>query len=351
MSFGFNFYNYTIVIYLIAIMLSISGISLGLGYALSEKRLKEFGKNELYESIFNGIIVGSIFLLFSSSGALGVLINQLTLTKNTTISCSSILAQNPAICLANNYLTGTVPYTFDGSQHLSVLSTITGLIIGLVSVNTGLGIIGSTKIDLVIVTISLSSIVNPIISQIQYILRILSTLAISALVQSSLLLFIAFSALTIILPSGIILRAFYPTRKLGGFLMAVAIGLYVVLPLSYVLNASMASSYTSTLNSTSLSEITLSTSSLQNTLLSSRQEAQNSNYTNTNVILNAITGGVTSLVNSITNLLNTIFGIIAYLILYTFILPIFSLILTGISIRELSSILGSEAFFGKFDIL
>ncbi len=332
-------------------MLSIGGITLGLGYALNERKLKEFGKKELIESLFNGIIVGSLFLLFSSNGALGIVLNQLTLSNNTTISCSSVLSQNPALCLANNYLVGTTPYTFDGVQHYSVLSSVTGMMVGLITLNTALGLVGASKIDLVIVTISLSYVVNPLISQIQYLIRILGTLSISILVQAAIITVIAFSALSLILPSGMILRSFYPTRKLGGFLIAVAIGLYVVLPLSYVLNASMASSFSTNINSTSLSEVTLSTKNFQNTILSTSSEAQNSNSTLLTGLVDVITNGITSLSNSISSTINYLYSAISYFIVYVFILPIFSLILTGISIRELSQILGSEAFFGKFNIL
>ena len=331
-------------------MLAISGISLGLGYALSERKLKDFGRKELFESIFNGIIIGSLFVLFSNNGAISILINQLVLQNGTTINCSAFLAQNPAICLANNYLVGS-SYTFGGITHSSVLTTVSTMIVGLISLNTALGLIAAAKIDFFIVTFSLSYVVSPLISQIQYIVRILSTVAISTVVQSSVLLFAAVSSLTIILPSGMILRSFYPTRKLGGFLMATAIGLYVVLPLSYVMNASLASSFTINVNATSLSEISLSASNLQGTLLNSGEQAQKSNYTDVPSILNTITSSITGISTAITNLINGLLGFVAYLIVYSFVLPIFSLIITGISIRELSQILGAEAFFGKFNIL
>ena len=346
-----SFYGYSIVIYLIAIMISISGIAIGLGYALSERRLKEFGKKELMESIFNGVIISSIFILFSNTGAISILLNQTTLQNGTKISCSSFLSQNPAICLANNYLVGTNSYMFMGSSHSSVLTTVSGLIVGLVSMNTLLGLIAAAKIDLLVITLSLSYVVSPLISQIQYIIRLLSTIIISTVVQSSILTFIAFSSLSIILPLGMILRSFYLTRKLGSFLMATAIGLYVVLPLSYVMNATLATSFSNNINATSLSEVSLSASNLQTSVLNSGIQAQKSNYTDVSLIVNTITGGITSITTAVTNLINGLLGFVAYLIVYSFVLPIFSLIITGISIRELSTILGSEAFFGKFNIL
>lgn len=346
-----SFYGYTIAIYVIGIMFAIAGISLGLGYALSERKLKEFGRKELLESVFNGIIIGSLFILFSNNGAISVVLNQLTLQNGTNISCSSFLEQNPAICLANNYLVGTTPYSFNGVYHSSVLTTVSTMIVGLVSLNTILGLIAAAKIDLLLVTISLSYVVSPLISQIQYVVRILSTVAISTIVQSSVLLFAAVSSLSIILPSGMILRSFYPTRKLGGFLMATAIGLYVVLPLSYVMNASLVSSFSNNVNATSLSQISLSASNFQGSIIGSGEQAQKSNYTDITGIINTMTIGITSISTSITNLINGLLGFVAYLIVYSFVLPIFSLIITGISIRELSQILGAEAFFGKFNIL
>ncbi len=348
---GLSLYGYTIAVYLIAIMIAISGISLGLGYALGERKLKEFGRKELFESIFNGIVIGTLFILFSNNGAIGVLITQLSLQNGSSLNCASFLAQNPAICFANDYLVGTIPYTFNGAVHDSVFTTVSTLMVGLISLNTILGLIAAVKIDLLIVTFSLSYVVSPLISQIQYIIRILSTVAISTVVQASVLSFIAVSALSVILPSGMILRSFYPTRKLGGFLMATAIGLYVVLPLSYVMNASIATSFSSTVNTTSLSEISLSATSLQGTVINSGVQAQKSNYTIVAGIIGTITNGITSITNAIASFINGIFNFIAYLIVYSFVLPIFSLIITGISIRELSELLGSEAFFGKFDIL
>ena len=46
--------GYEISVYVISIMIAISGISLGIGYAFNEKRFKEFGKEELYQSVTDG---------------------------------------------------------------------------------------------------------------------------------------------------------------------------------------------------------------------------------------------------------------------------------------------------------
>ena len=88
--------------------------------------------------------------------------------------------------------------------------------------------------------------------------------------------------------------------------------------------------------------------SVENQLFSSNNYY---NSTKENSIIGKISGAVTSLQNNIALLFDKIFSAVAYFIVYTFILPAFSLIITGISIRELSELLGSEASFGKFYIL
>ncbi|MDP2717255.1 MAG: hypothetical protein Q8P02_00770 [Candidatus Micrarchaeota archaeon] len=56
------------------------------------------------------------------------------------------------------------------------------------------------------------------------------------LVQIYLFGFIGFTMLTYFLPVGVVLRAFAFTRPVGAFFMAVALGSYFVLPLTYVVN-------------------------------------------------------------------------------------------------------------------
>ncbi len=342
----FGQYGFSIAVSVIGIMLAISGISLGLGYATNEKRFKEFGRNELYQSIVNGAIVGGMIALFSQSGLVNLAINQLTLSNSTSMQCPPSLS-NAAICLAYNYLMGS-GYTLAGIYHPSILSTSTLLLTGLFALNAAIGAIASIKISIAIVTISFASILNPVLSEIQYVIKILSTIAIGSVVQGSVLLFVAASAVTVILPSGIILRSLYPTRKLGGFLMATAIGLYVVFPLSYVFDATIATSYSSQIDLNRIGQINGTASGFGSSVLGNISPlASNTVKINSSTYLDPIK----SIVNGFSSLLNSLLQGLAYLIVYTFVLPAFSLIITGISIREFAGVLGSEASFGKFKLM
>lgn len=341
-------YGFSIAIYAISVMIAVSGLFLGLGYATNNKKFKDFGKDELYQSVINGILVSSMLLLFSSNGIVSQIITSATLQNNTSINCISALQSNPAICLAYNYLVGPNSYTFLGTTHSSILTSVATLITALFGLNAILGVISAAQMNLAFLTISFSSVLNPVLAEIQYIIKLLSTVAISAVVQSSILIFVAVGALTVILPVGLILRSFYPTRRLGGFLMALSIGLYVVLPLSYVLNATLASAYSSNIDSSSLNSVTLTASNLQNRITSI------TNPINANQgigIFRSLSALITSLSSGLSSMVNSLLSIVAYFIVSSFVLPAFSLIITGISVREFAELLGSEAFFGKFDIL
>ncbi|MDE1846160.1 MAG: hypothetical protein KGH53_02680 [Candidatus Micrarchaeota archaeon] len=341
----FGAYGFGIAVAVIAIMLSLSGIAIGLGYALDERRLREFGKNEVYQSVINAALVGSLLLLFASNGIITNLINALS-GGISSYSCPQYMDANSALCFSYSYLTGLSGYSINGTGYSSLFTIVSGLIIALVSLGTVLGIIAGLKINLLILSLSFSSILSPVLGQIQYLTAVLSTLGIGIEVQVAIISFVAITAISSILPLGLILRSFYPSRKLGGFLIAVAIGTYVVLPLSYVLNATMVSSY-SLANSTDLLTITNSASSIQGQIASTNLQYNQSGAG----IFGGITSGLQSLVASINQALSNLNFGLSKLIMQVFILPAFSLIITGISIRELSELFGSEAAFGRFKVL
>jgi hypothetical protein len=324
----FGEYGFNVSVLLVGIMLAIAGIVLGVGYAINNKKLKEFGKEELVQSVINGALVGGLLLLFVGNGPIDSLINSLVMANGTSMSCAAYLSQNSAICFAYNYLVGPGKYYFMGTPHDSILTTATTAILLLLGLYAVLGL--------------LKTFLSPLLSMIQSAVQALGATAVSAAVQASVLSFIAVSALTVILPAGLILRSLYPTRKLGGFLIALAICLYVVLPLTYVMNATIAGAYSTATNSTGLGAVSLNSAGIENSVVSA-----SGNSTNSSVILSAVSG-VQSWTSSF---LNGMFGEVAYFIVYAFIMPAFSLVLTGISLRELSRLLGSDTFFGKFNLL
>jgi hypothetical protein len=328
----FGPYGLNISILLVSIMLIIGGLLLGLGYALEDRKLKEIGKNELFQSLINGALVGGFLVLFVNGGVIDSFLNSLVLSNGTSISCSSFLQGNSAICFAYNYLVGPNQYYYMGSYHSSVLSSLSIIIISLVSLYAVLGVF--------------RLFISPVLAQIQSAVQILGTAAVSATVQASVLAFIAVSALTVLLPLGLILRSFYATRKTGSFLIALTIGLYLVFPLSYLMNATIASYYGFASTGTGLSTLTLNVSGIKSSTLSYVSEG-----TNGSGIVPALENVGNQFAVQASDLMSNMFDLVAYFILYTFVMPAFSLMLTAISVKEMAAFLGSDNFFGKFNLL
>lgn len=345
----FGTYGLNIAIAIITIMLIISGIILGLGYSFDDRRLKEIGKNEIYQAIINSILVGSFLILFVSQGLITQLVNSLTLgsvSNSSNFSCPAYMTSNLALCFAYNYLVGPQSYTYQGNTYNSLLITITGLLVALAGLNVILGIIGSISVNLVVVSFSFSSAISPFLNQIQYIIGILTALSIGVVVQSAIITFIALTATTIILPLGLILRTFSPTRKLGGFFIAVSVGTYIVLPLSYLLNVSLINAYTTNFDTRSINQLTVNASSVEWQITSA-----NLHSVQALSLFSSVSNALSDLLNQLNTLFNSLIYFLSALIVQVFILPAFSLIITAVSIKELAQLLGSDAFFGKFRIL
>ncbi len=334
----------SIAISVIAIMISAGAIALGIGLATGNRRLQEAGKDELNQCLINGLLISAFAVLFLPSGIVPSLISSITLA-NSSVSCPSYLASNAAICFAQGYLSGS-GYSFGGVQHPSILSQSTGLILGLLSLNTVLGLLAALKITILVATIDLSSVLYPLISQIQFFIKALATVSISVLVQSSILSAISASATTVVLPAGLVLRTFYPTRQLGGFLIATAIGLYVVFPLTYVLDASVISSYQYGISNSTMASLSSSASGLDSYVsgISIKTNSTGSLLSGISQYLSQISQDTSSLITAFSNYL-------AYFIIAAFILPAFSVVLTSISIKEFSAVLGSEVTFNMFDVI
>lgn len=324
----FGAYGLNIAVLLVSIMLAIGGISLGIGYAIDNKKFREFGRDEIIQSLINGALVGGLLILFLNNGVMDSLIRSIVVVNGTQATCSSFMVHNSAICFAYNYLVGSNQYYFNGVPHNSILTSVMGLIMILLPLYAALGL--------------LKVFLSPLLSQIQTAVQALGAAAISVTVQASLLTFIAASALTIVLPLGLVLRSFYPTRKVGGFLIALAISLYVIFPLTYLMNAAISNSYLEAVNNTATSALSASSESVQSSITSIA--GQNLG----NVSLLSALSGVGSW---IAGLLNGIFVDVGQFIVYAFIMPAFSLAITGISVKELARLLGSEVPISRLSIL
>jgi hypothetical protein len=342
--------TYDISVALIAIMLSIAGIVLGMGFAIDDKKLKEFGRSEIYQCLINGIIVGSLIIAFSSNGIVTHLINNTVSTANLTATCDGSMSSNYAICFSYNYLVGLQPVQINGVSYPTLIDTSLGVLAPASILYTGLSILSSIKLDFGLISIGFSSALNPILTVLDYLIRALTASIIAIEVQGMLLKFISVVAIPVLLPIGIMLRTFYLTRRLGGAIMAIAIGLFTVLPLTYVMNAELASNYLGSINSGTISTFLLNESNLNSNIIGHATSLNGNLQNQTSSLTGYFTSSINGIVSAFDGFVNTISDFVALIIIEVFFLPVFSIILTVISIRELAKILGSEISFGKLYI-
>lgn len=340
--------GYSIAVSVIAIMISVGGIVLGVGLATDNRRLKEFGRDELIQSIINGTIVGSLLLFFSPYGFGMNAINGLVTGSGIHSSCQGSLESNYAICFANNYLVGISPVQIGNASYPSLLDSSLELLIPISGLYVTMGMVASAQLNLGVASFSFATVLAPIISQQEFLIKTLTFAIIGIYVQDALLRVVALVAVPFILPVGVVLRTFYPTRRLGGTMIAIAIGLFAVFPLTYVLDAQITASYSIGNVKGIIGQLLPQSASIQSDILGAGNGAVSSN---------SITGfgrslinGVSQLAASTVTLLQDLVNYVAMLVVQVFFFPIFSIILTITAIRELARILGSEVSFGKFDI-
>ncbi len=340
--------GYGVAVSIVAIMISIGGIVFGIGYGIDDRRLKAFGKDELLQSFINAVIVGSLFTFFSPNGFGMAIVNSVVQSSNVQASCLGFMKNNYAICFADNYLIGIDPVKIGGNSYPSLLDASLMMLTPLTGSYLLLGIISATDLNLGVASFSFSSILSPVMSEEGFIIKLLTFAIIDLYTQSALLSVIALVAVPLLLPVGIVLRTFYFTRKVGGMIMAVAIGLFAIFPLTYLLDAQITATYSTGLGLQALSEFSLNSQSIQGAVLSAGASG-----VSTNSISSAgstILSELGKLVSSFTDVLQRIMASLSILIIEVFFFPLLSLMITIVSIREMATVLGSEISFGKFDI-
>lgn len=338
--------GYSIAVSVIAIMISVGGIIFGLGYAMDNNRLKNFGRDELIQSFINGAIVGALFLFFSPLGLGTGMINGLVSGSHANATCNGYMSSNYAICFAYNYLVGVTPVTINNSSYPSLLGSSLELLLPISGLYITLGLISSTQLDFGIASISFGTVLAPLLSQEDFIISALTFAIISIYTQSALLGVISIVAIPLLLPVGLVLRTFYPTRKLGGTAIAIAIGLFAIFPLTYLLDAQITANYSSTINQASISSFTIQAQGVEGSLFSTSVLPSNT----LSGPLQALANGVSGLASSFTSIIKQLVSWLALIIIQVFFFPVLSIVLTITSIRELAKMLGSEVSLGKFDV-
>lgn len=191
---------------IVGISIIISGICIGVGKAAGHRGLMQFGSEELAQSFINGALVGGFALIIAAAQAVsGSMVVQPC--GNATMVIDS------ASCMIDNVNTEAFSMFNSLARSMDMV-----------------GYYQSMRVDFGQVSIqpfvNLKSLSDIYASQ----AMMLQTSIMLSQLNKYILSFFSTAALGVFLPLGIILRSFFATRRIGGFLIALSLGLFLVYP-------------------------------------------------------------------------------------------------------------------------
>jgi len=216
-----NWYTPTLLALLISFFIAILMFMLAFGFNMPP--LLAWAKNEMYQVLATAVFVGAMFVIIS-------VVDQLFIPLFYLPSYVGAGGQGMG---ANDAYQTAYLYLHIGRYIIGVLyMTFSGM-------NIALGMISSSSVSLaplrVGITIQPGVAMRPLLDALAIALN--GQGAALALNQGQIIFldFIQRTLMPIFLPIGILLRTFPFTRSAGGALIAIAIGFYLVWPLTYVM--------------------------------------------------------------------------------------------------------------------
>lgn len=319
-----------IAVIVVTASIVLAGIFIGLGRAFGYKRIEYFGIEELIQSVINAAIIGSFAAIVGLVGTVS--------SSIVTTTCTQGNAIEQLICT----LDGINAYLFSFFQELIKTLNLLGYYQGL-SLDFGAFAISPFG--------TLSSVSGVLSMQ----LLTLNGIMILISLNNQIAFFIKQNILSLIFPVGLVLRTVFATRRVGGFLIALAVGLYLFYP-TFVLifpnpqsdiNESTVSmqqfnnnSYYAAIPIIDLNDNYAIAGKLD--VMSGRCSEEN--FSNTSACQNlTIPDDVsTDFSSDLTVVTQSNTNAISKTLLYAAIAPLFSLLITTLFVKELGTILGNE---------
>ncbi len=342
-----EFVGMNIAVIVVTASILLAGIMIGLGRAFGYKRIEHFGIDELIQSIINAAIIGAFAAIIALVAEVSASLVAESCTEGDVVS--------QLIC--NMELVNT---------HLFLLFQ------ELVQVLTLLGYYASLSLDFGAFSISpfgnLATVSDAMSGQLLSVNVIMILIGLNIQIST----FIQQNMLALIFPVGLILRTFFATRKVGGFLIALALGLYLFYP-AFVLifptpvadiNQSVGLMENFTNNSfyapmpvidlndnyAIAGKIDLMTGRCPRNLnISNITNATNItdpsacfDLVNTTFVNSSYLNQSTDFSSDLTTIIQSNNDSISKSLLYSAIAPLFSFLVTAVFVKELGSVLGSE---------
>lgn len=298
---------------IVALSIVLSGLLIGIGRAIGSHKVEFFGREELIQAIINAALVGA----------------YATITLTATEISKEIAGDG--LCVEGDAIEN-LQCIYEGTS-----TNIYTLLVETLHLHQTVAYYQSLVLNFSTFTIQPLAYLSSVSLILEAQALALQQLLLVSEIHIQLLAFFGPQLLTFFFPLGLVFRAFFSTRKLGGFLIALSIGLYLLYP-----------SLIMVFPQPDLNETTIALESMNN----------NTNYTITPILdLNdnyAIAGKLDNMTNTsagtdftgdVTTSLQQLTSATSALTIFILIAPLFSIILTLIFIKEVTDIFGGEFFY------
>ena len=334
-----QFVGMSVAIIIVTASIVLAGIFIGVGRAFSYKRLENFGIEEFFQSGINAAIIGGLASIIS-------LISGISATLATQ-SCGTGNAPEQLICTFEGIKESVFILLNESVRTLDILGYYQSLVLNF----NAFSIAPFANLD------SISNIFSS-----QVLLMQVQILLIELNIQ--IMNFVEQNALVLLLPIGLVLRTLFVTRKAGGFLIALSIGLYILYP-SFVMifpnptadlnNATQVlTNFTNNSNYATVPIIDLNDNYAiagKLDVLSGRCALNNSNSSNCEQFTGNLTNRSVDFTGDLTLATQSNSVTLAKVTLYSVIAPLLALLVTIVFVRELGDLLGSEIGISTFSLI
>ena len=202
----------------ILIAFSIAAIIFMVGAGLRNDKIRNFGIGELYEAIASAIIVG--LFLYVSAVAFGIIPSLFVGTINPYATAFHLILST--IQQAEGVFSSLYNVVIMDSFYASI------------NVEIAFPIAGTPPISLLTLLYSLP--LEALVIEPSMVLGTFIVEGITALyAEYYLLVFFSVASIPVFLVPGVIFRAIFPTRALGGMLIALAMGFYIIMPTMFAI--------------------------------------------------------------------------------------------------------------------
>ena len=202
----------------ILLAFSIAAIIFMVGAGLRNDRIRNFGIGELYEAIASAIIVG--LFLYVSAVAFGIIPSLFVGAINPYATAFHLILST--IQQAENVFSSLYNVVLMDSFYASI------------NVEMDFPITGMPPISLLTLLYALP--LEALVIEPSMVLGTFIVEGITALyAEYYLLVFFSVASIPVFLVPGVIFRAIFPTRALGGMLIALAMGFYIVMPTMFAI--------------------------------------------------------------------------------------------------------------------